>query len=426
MAATDELAWEKAHAILARTQQILADRPRVAGAPGNGSAVGAECRFGPLRDLAERGELHDRALWTPLAKALGGPGSTTALVGSYETVAAALIDYTEIGCDLLSIRGWDVYEDAQDYARYVLPLVRQELAHREANGTAPILNPDSDAGAGRARVVTISSSNKVRQVESSAHWGTFVAEVSEDGQLLDVKPYADDPDASPAIANVADANRSRARVAQPSVRRRWLEHGPGPDDRRGDPDDEYVELDWDTALDLAARELDRVRTEHGNEAIFGGSYGWASAGRFHHAQSQLHRFLNRIGGYTKSVNDYSRGASLVTIPHLIGAQGLMDLRMRPVSWAHVAEHTDLLVSFGGLRRSNSWVVPGGHNRHVGSGLRSPRGRQHPDRVPLRAAGRRLLPGRLRVDRDHAGDRHRRDPGADRRADHRRPGRRRVP
>ena len=71
----------------------------------------------------------------------------------------------------------------------------------------------------------------IREVESSAHWGTFVAEVSEDGRLLDARPHTDDPDAAPAIANVADANRSRARVSQPSVRRRWLERGPGPDDR---------------------------------------------------------------------------------------------------------------------------------------------------------------------------------------------------
>ena len=63
-------------------------------------------------------------------------------------------------------------------------------------------------------------------------------------------------------------------------------------------------MEWDEALDLVAAELRRVRTEHGNEAIFGGSYGWASAGRFHHAQSQLHRFLNCIGGYTASVNSY--------------------------------------------------------------------------------------------------------------------------
>jgi biotin/methionine sulfoxide reductase len=208
----------------------------------------------------------------------------------------------------------------------------------------------------------------VLRVESSSHWGTYVAHVSADGELLEVRPHADDPDAAPAIGNVADAQRARSRVTRPAVRRRWLEHGPGPDAARGDPDDEYVELDWETVLDLVAAEFERVRSSYGNAAIFGGSYGWASAGRFHHAQSQIHRFLNRIGGYTASVNDYSRGASLVTLPHLIGPRTMMELRMKPASWLDVAAHTDLLVSFGGLRRSNSWVVPGGHHRHVGSGL----------------------------------------------------------
>jgi biotin/methionine sulfoxide reductase len=137
-----------------------------------------------------------------------------------------------------------------------------------------------------------SSPGEVRRVESSSHWGTYVAHVSPEGRLLEVTPYGDDADASPAIGNVADAQRARSRVAAPAVRRRWLEHGPGPDDLRGDPDDEYVEVSWDTALDLVAAELDRVRGTHGNAAIFGGSYGWASAGRFHHAQSQVHRFLS--------------------------------------------------------------------------------------------------------------------------------------
>ena len=207
-----------------------------------------------------------------------------------------------------------------------------------------------------------------REVESSAHWGTFVASVDADGALVGVRPHADDPDAAPAIGNVVDAQRARSRVTRPAVRRRWLERGPGPDDRRGDPGDEYVEVGWDVVLDRVALELDRVRTDFGNAAIFGGSYGWSSAGRFHHAQSQLHRFLNRIGGYTRSLNDYSRGASLVLLPHLIGARTMHELRLAPVSWGEIAEHTDLLVTFGGLRRSNSWVVPGGHDRHVGSGL----------------------------------------------------------
>ncbi|MFT4233870.1 MAG: molybdopterin-dependent oxidoreductase [Microbacterium sp.] len=203
--------------------------------------------------------------------------------------------------------------------------------------------------------------------ESSAHWGTFQVELSaQDGRVISAAAHQDDPDAAPAIGNVASAQHHPSRVARPAVRRRWLENGPGPDEHRGDPDDEYVEVSWDRALHLLAGELDRVRREHGNRAIFGGSYGWGSAGRFHHAQSQLHRFLNAIGGYTFSVNDYSRGASLVLLPHLIGPDGMDQLRTRPTSWAQIASHTDLFLAFGGLRRSNSWVVPGGQNRHRGT------------------------------------------------------------
>lgn len=208
-----------------------------------------------------------------------------------------------------------------------------------------------------------------RTQESSAHWGTFEVEVSDDGRrVLHTRPYADDPDASPAIAGVAEGQHHPLRVTRPAVRRRWLENGPGPDDRRGAPDEEYVEVEWDEALDLLAAELDRVRTAHGNRAIFGGSYGWGSAGRLHHAQGQLHRFLNVIGGYTSSINDYSRGASLVLLPHLIGKNGMEELRTRPPSWPHVAEHTDLLLCFGGMRLSNTSVIPGGHNRQVVGGL----------------------------------------------------------
>jgi alkanesulfonate monooxygenase len=141
VAPTDALAWEKAHAILARVQASAPQREQQqrgfsAGEPTNVGSV-------RLREVAQRGDLHDRALWMPLARELKGQGSTTALVGSYETVALALVDYAAIGCDLLSIRGWDVYADAQDYARHVLPLAKQELAHREATGNPVVLNPDS-------------------------------------------------------------------------------------------------------------------------------------------------------------------------------------------------------------------------------------------------------------------------------------------
>src|SRR3954447_5539814 len=201
---------------------------------------------------------------------------------------------------------------------------------------------------------------------TATHWGTYRGEV-RGGRLVALHPFEGDPDPSPIARSAPASLEHPARIRRPAVRRSFLEKGhAGGGEGRGA--ESFVEVGWDEALDLVAAEVDRVRREHGNAAIFGGSYGWSSAGRFHHAQSQLHRFLNRIGGYTRSLNDYSRGASLVLLPHLIGTRTMHELRLAPVSWAEIAEHTDLLVTFGGLRRSNAWVVPGGHDRHVGSGL----------------------------------------------------------
>ena len=150
--------------------------------------------------------------------------------------------------------------------------------------------------------------------------------------------------------------------SRPAVRRGWLENGPGPDERRGA--DEFVELDWAEALDLVAAELQRVSAQHGNESIYGGSYGWGSAGRFHHAQSQLHRFLNCIGGYTKSVNTYSSGASEVILPHVVGVDGMLEVYYRGTTWNAIVDHTELLVAFGGMNLKNSAVSSGGIARHM--------------------------------------------------------------
>ena len=147
------------------------------------------------------------------------------------------------------------------------------------------------------------------------------------------------------------------------VRQGWLDHGPRKsDNRRGE--EPFVALDWDEALDLAAGELDRVKGQHGNRAIYGGSYGWGSAGLFHHAPSQLHRFLNFHGGYVFSVNTYSMGALEVILPHVIGSAwayaGVMP------TWPEVAEHGELVVSFGGLAPKNSQVNYGGVGLHTRS------------------------------------------------------------
>ncbi|MYU11371.1 LLM class flavin-dependent oxidoreductase, partial [Streptomyces sp. SID8361] len=87
-----------------------------------------------LLAAAARGERHDRALWTATAAATGAAGNSTALVGTPETVAKALLDYVDIGVTTLLIRGYDPLDDAVGYGRELLPLVRQELAHRAGGG----------------------------------------------------------------------------------------------------------------------------------------------------------------------------------------------------------------------------------------------------------------------------------------------------
>ena len=190
------------------------------------------------------------------------------------------------------------------------------------------------------------------------HWGA--AEIESDGyQLTSVRPWREDPAPSRILENLAAAHRHPARIGQPHIRQGWLEHGPGAAARGSDV---FVPVSWATALDLLAEELRRVYGTYGPDGVFGGSYGWASAGRFHHAQSQLHRFLNGLGGYVRSVNNYSFGTSGVLLPHVVGNMGLV--MTEATAWPVIAEHTDLIVAFGGLSPKNSAVASGGIGRHV--------------------------------------------------------------
>lgn len=193
----------------------------------------------------------------------------------------------------------------------------------------------------------------------SSHWGAFDA-IVENQQLIDIRPFADDPNPSPLLQNIKSAVSSRARIAQPMVRRGWLEHGPGATDRRGA--EAFVPLSWDEVTQLLAAEYRRVYQEHGAGAVYGGSYGWASAGRFHHAQSQVHRFLNALGGYVRSVNTYSNAAGDVILGRVAGP--MLGLLHRATEWPVIAAHTELIVAFGGIPLKNASVSPGGVTRHT--------------------------------------------------------------
>jgi biotin/methionine sulfoxide reductase len=191
-----------------------------------------------------------------------------------------------------------------------------------------------------------------------SHWGAFDAEVS-DGDQITIHPFADDPNPSPLLTNIPDSVRHPTRVSQPMIRAGWLEHGPGPTDRRGA--EEFVPISWDQVIDLLAGELRRVYRDHGPEAVFGGSYGWASAGRFHHAQSQIHRFLNTLGGYVGSVDSYSHAAGSTILARVLASSEL--LHSRGTHWNTIIDHTEMFICFGGLPMKNVQLTSGGVFRH---------------------------------------------------------------
>jgi biotin/methionine sulfoxide reductase len=195
---------------------------------------------------------------------------------------------------------------------------------------------------------------------TSTHWGTYEVEVA-DGRVVAFRPFDRDPDPSPIGASVVDAVEAECRIGQPMVRASFLERGPaaGGSGRGAEP---FVRVSWEQALDLAAAELARVRARHGNQAIDAGSYGWASAGRFHHAQSQLRRLMNLFGGHVFHKNSYSLAAGEVILPHVLGDTFALLAQHTP--WPAIAEHGGLVVAFGGIPAKNAQVNSGGVGRHA--------------------------------------------------------------
>ena len=114
--------------------------------------------------------------------------------------------------------------------------------------------------------------DKNRSIATTAHWGTYYAEV-ENGKLTALKDY--EKDLSPSIIGqgILEALDDKVRVSRPMVRKSFLENVQN-SDRNLRGKEPFVAVSWEIALDLAARELDRVRKSFGNNSIFGGSYGW--------------------------------------------------------------------------------------------------------------------------------------------------------
>ncbi len=199
-----------------------------------------------------------------------------------------------------------------------------------------------------------------RNLLTATHWGAYHPQV-ENGKLVDMVGVEFDRDPSPISKGWIDAHDHPVRIKRPAIRKSFYENGLN-SDRSLRGQEPFVEVSWDVAEKFVADALTDIQSAHGNEAIYAGSYGWASAGKFHHAPSQLHRFLNCFGGYTYSVNSYSFAAAEVILPHVMGNYFIM--MVNATSWPSIIDNTELFVTFGGLPYKNTQVEYGGHAKHV--------------------------------------------------------------
>ncbi len=137
LAETEDEAWAKADHLLATAKaRIEAGEVRDSnnrrfdgtGIARNPANEGSK----RLLAAAAQGARLDKRLWTGMAGLTGAQGNTTALVGTPDQVAEAMLDYYDLGIDTILIRGFDPIADAASYGRDLLPRVRALVAERDA------------------------------------------------------------------------------------------------------------------------------------------------------------------------------------------------------------------------------------------------------------------------------------------------------
>lgn len=179
------------------------------------------------------------------------------------------------------------------------------------------------------------------EVITAAHWGLLKITL-KDGKIINSEEVLQRGETkNPQTTVTGDLVYTKSRIKYPMARKSFLENKKGNGELRGK--DEWVRLKYDEAIKLVADKLKETIHNHGNEAIFAGSYGWKSSGALHSASTLLRRFMTLIGGFTGHTGDYSSGASQIIMPYVMGG---LETYEQQTSWPLVLENSKIVVIWG--------------------------------------------------------------------------------
>ena len=141
------------------------------------------------------------------------------------------------------------------------------------------------AGAGwlmnSSALASIDPNSFADRIFSASHYGPFEA-VVRDGKIIEIASMTE-LDSRPTemlMHGMLDRVYDKSRIDYPMVRKSYLEGWKSGDvkpELRGK--EEYVRVDWDTALKLTAKAIVDTVANHGNQSILSTSYGgWSHAG----------------------------------------------------------------------------------------------------------------------------------------------------
>lgn len=149
IADTEQEAWEKAEWIAEETAaRINLAKERMAGHQDTYEGLGGarNATYSVDRDtsgttsvgrkrlieMSADKDVFDERLWMKVANLTGAAGNSTALVGTPEQVAEAMLRYYDLGISSLLLKGFDPLADTIDFGERLIPLVREGAKRRDS------------------------------------------------------------------------------------------------------------------------------------------------------------------------------------------------------------------------------------------------------------------------------------------------------